>query len=131
MSDRCSGHCCRVFFLPRTPAELHAWRDGTTTVNGSTAEAEFIADMVIPLYESKAGDPSPITKKPQPQDAWYYTCRHRLPNGNCGVYEARPSLCRDYPYGGPCEYPGCTWASATEATRRHPPDVRAKDEVAA
>jgi Fe-S-cluster containining protein len=40
----------------------------------------------------------------------YYTCKNLSPAGDCVVYESRPTMCRDYPYGNPCDHAGtgCT-----------------------
>lgn len=38
-------------------------------------------------------------------EAYVYTCRHLQLNGDCGIYEDRPAMCRDYPYGQVCEFP--------------------------
>jgi Fe-S-cluster containining protein len=73
-------------------------------------EIETIADMVIPLG-ALAMSPSGIPCDPP---VWYYRCRHQLPSGDCGIYDTRPNLCRAYPYGRPCEYPGCTCEEARQ-----------------
>lgn len=40
---------------------------------------------------------------------YYYTCRHyNRKTGDCMAYDRRPKMCREYPYGRGCEYPGCT-----------------------
>ena len=45
------------------------------------------------------------------QGKWYIkfetTCEKLLPNGRCGIYETRPSICRDYPpTDRECEFEG-------------------------
>jgi Fe-S-cluster containining protein len=41
---------------------------------------------------------------------WYLevrtVCKHLQPDNRCGIYETRPSVCREYgmPEDGPCEY---------------------------
>lgn len=88
VSIACGGLCCRRFFLPLTPDEL-ACPDTMAT----KADGAYIADMVIHL---KTVD-----------DQSFYTCRHLREDGLCGSYETRPQMCRAFPYGGPCPFPGC------------------------
>ena len=86
--DRCTGHCCRSFPLlqyEKLMADPARHQDG-----------EQIAAMVVLIPES---------------DPPRFTCRNLQPNGDCGVYEARPAMCRDFPYDRRCGVPGCTWAS--------------------
>jgi Fe-S-cluster containining protein len=74
-------------------------------------DGEVIAEMVVPLSVSEAnerlerfGSDREYTSE---SEGHVYTCRHfddetRL----CTIYERRPEMCRDYPYGhnGGCEY---------------------------
>ncbi|NUO50701.1 MAG: YkgJ family cysteine cluster protein [Polyangiaceae bacterium] len=46
---------------------------------------------------------------PQSDAVIIWTCAHfDVETRNCGIYEKRPRMCREYPYGRPCELPGCT-----------------------
>jgi Fe-S-cluster containining protein len=56
-------------------------------------DGEQIAAMVIPIEPSENG--------------WWYTCRNLQEDGLCAVYETRPAMCREYPYGDQCMFPGC------------------------
>ena len=42
-----------------------------------------------------------------------FTCANVLPNGNCGIYERRPEMCRRFPFCGDrdaiCPFPDCEW----------------------
>jgi Fe-S-cluster containining protein len=39
-----------------------------------------------------------------------YTCKHfDKKKRECTIYEFRPMMCRDYPYGKGCNYAACTW----------------------
>lgn len=116
--SRCSGHCCKRFFLPLSPAELekaveavqrkergepYVWIDRygqERGLFGTKQDIETITDMVIVVEEKLVdGDRS-----------YFYTCKNLQPNGDCGIYETRPRMCSDYPYGKhPCPYPGCTF----------------------
>ena len=107
MSDgsRCTGHCCQSFPLTATMDEL--WTDSVLEeVGGRTrfgpGEAQKVVRMVLPL--------------PNIGDVQRYTCRHLLPSGDCGNYEDRPRVCRDYPYGQACQNPHCQWGAG-----RNPP----------
>jgi Fe-S-cluster containining protein len=109
MSERrCTGHCCRCFPLPKTPAELAsnyaAFLAGEMHENGKPLiqDIEKIAPMVIPLgSEQVYADGS---------KSQYYTCKHLQENGDCANYANRPLMCSEYPYGKPCRYAGagCT-----------------------
>jgi Fe-S-cluster containining protein len=121
MSDRCTGDCCRVFYLPFSPEELQenlrASRAGESQdANGHFIgqDIETVANMVIHLG---AFDRNPVTLAKIDGLANYYTCKHLQPNGDCGIYENRPRVCSGYPYGNHCNYPGCTWKDAAEKTR--------------
>ena len=40
---------------------------------------------------------------------WRYECQYLVKN-ECSIYESRPTICSDFPYGHPVEtYPGCVW----------------------
>lgn len=126
-SDRCNGHCCRHFFLPFSPAGLKAAAEHTREVldfiadHGELAhrpgrlaapywpDAPMVADMAVYLGQQAPGTVRTDPVELQPT-AGIYTCRHLQPNGDCGVYEHRPRMCREYPYGNTCEWgDACTW----------------------
>lgn len=97
---RCSGHCCKRFYLPLSPDELKQAR-----VQGRYTDIETIADMVIFLEKSKMR----VDGTEGPEEGHYYTCRHfDEASGNCGIYERRPRMCSEYPYGAACKYKACT-----------------------
>lgn len=117
---RCTGGCCAVFWLPRD-------------VPDTVADAEFIRDMRIELTPEQAserwskfvGDEPPVGMKPNASDAPVaggrsaYTCRHWDENTRlCTVYDQRPMLCRDYPYGQACSH-GCDFQVSAETVRRY------------
>lgn len=94
--SRCTGHCCRGFALEKSYEEVQAdyarWRKdpGTATI----PDIEKIAPMLIPLKHLR--------------NEWLYTCKHLQKNGDCGQYEARPRMCRDFPGDRPCPFPICS-----------------------
>lgn len=134
--SRCTGHCCRAFFLPYSPEEIRraylAWRDGKPVLRSSPESPEIpnlidihiIAPMVRHLGFGTRLDvapTSPITPTPEAPNSiapsgHFYTCVHLQQNGDCGIYDIRPTMCRDYPYGLPCRYPGCTFTAPSTAT---------------
>lgn len=117
MPDRtCPGSCCAVFTYldmdhPRFP---------------TTMDADFISDMLIQLdLVSAAERLTELGPDVQPEfldesDLFDWegrlltdptrrlmTCRHwDIETRLCTVYEQRPRMCRDYPYGRTCDY-GC------------------------
>jgi len=99
--SRCTGHCCRDFSLPFSPGELRR-----RVIFEGLLDGEQIADMVIYL-----GWRACVFKK----DGHRYTCRHLINGRDCGIYETRPVMCRDYPYGGRCKYEGCTRSLAIQS----------------
>ena len=124
MSDRCTGHCCHHFTLPMAPDEL--WAKYTATMKelenpqadqitmGGAPDARTVQDihLIAPMaiYLGKKEDsPMPVVEGYTPRkDQHWYTCKH-LVNGNCTIYEHRPAMCRNYPYGEDCNYADCTW----------------------
>ena len=94
---RCTGHCCRAFPLPFGPEELAAKAWGYQ-------DGEQIAAMAIYLGQLE-GPPEPHCSL---GPAHYYTCKNLQDNGDCGIYDDRPQMCRGYPYGGQCGYTACT-----------------------
>lgn len=127
MSDcsRCTGHCCKDFTLPISPMELkHEAEKHRRTGRSRWSEIEKVAAMVIFKFQDwtvsgvhrglrKARGSKRHGDLPQ----YHYTCKHfDAASGNCGDYENRPAMCRDYPYGRSCAYRGCTM-KAKEAPR--------------
>lgn len=67
--------------------------------------------MLIPISHQEAVDRRArfgVDLPVHADDGPFFRCRHwdettRL----CGIYDTRPAMCRDYPYGQPCEH-GCS-----------------------
>lgn len=135
MGDRCSGNCCREFSLPFTPAELAAkafWAfalgegplgDPITYLHG--IELSKIAQLAVFVRMCKPGDPNPAGS-PNTTGANHpvYTCRH-FDGANCTVYNERPNMCRDYPYGQPCEHSSCSWDKGRAGLHPEPVELEA------
>lgn len=127
MTDRCTGHCCAAFPLSYSPDELRenylCWKEQRFDKKGKDRNGTYflqdihlIAPMVryigrrtkhpiLNIYKAGAMKGS--------KQHWY-TCAHLQDNGDCGTYEYRPKMCRDYPYGNPCQWAnyGCTSVKA-------------------
>lgn len=103
MNGRCAGHCCKAFNLPYSPEELDAGAASDRFIDGKQ-----IAAMVIYLGKF-AGPPLELGAAPMNDGLTlhYYGCRNLLPSGDCGAYETRPGMCRDFPYARPCPHPEC------------------------
>lgn len=123
--SRCSGDCCKRFYLPLTPDELkyEATReDRYEKIRFNPKEMEQIYGMVIALAPSKDSKVGVDGFSAPPESGWYYTCKNfDTQTGNCLIYETRPDMCRDYPFYGEgyrnrCTYENCTWEEA-----RNPP----------
>jgi len=137
MSDRCTGHCCKCFTISLSPEEVaeayrfeqeckEKWKAGQDLptieacqdANGHSRiiDIEKLAPMLVLVAHT---DKNPLTGAPtlSGEPAYFYTCRHLLPSGDCGAYDERPGMCKDYPYGRACAYDGCTWTNAAKMTR--------------
>jgi len=129
--SECPGHCCRLFWLPFNEAQLQEvlwaqkrytddseyWPKGVPNYH----QASLVADLVVfrgeftreqlVEYGRRRGlavPPPPSTEDENKSGAWY-TCRCFDPETSlCTIYEARPDMCRNFPWFGECYYPGCT-----------------------
>ena len=114
----CKGDCCRRFTLPLSPEEIaenyRAWRQHE--LKGRRGKDHFghrlvdeiwlIAPMLRYIGES---DVATDGKKLNSKFHWY-ACVH-FDGKDCGIYGIRPKMCRDYPYGRKCQYPGCKYTN--------------------
>lgn len=136
-SDRCTGHCCMAFRLPLSPKELAAKAaepkpDMRRVPPGRRArdralyaDVQTIADMVVYLGEHPR-NPVALTNQPGESRvgvdgkvaiAHWYTCIYfDGDTRNCTIHRERPYMCRDFPYGRPCEFRACTWKSGPKRT---------------
>ncbi len=94
---RCTGHCCRGFALEQSYEEV--WKDYDRWRSDPSASAipdvHLIAPMLIPIKELRG--------------EWLYTCKHLRKTGDCGIYEHRPRMCREFPgEHRPCPFPICS-----------------------
>jgi Fe-S-cluster containining protein len=112
MGDRCTGHCCRKFPLSFPPCQIAdnygAWMRGEPKDHFGIdilTDIHLVAPAVRFTGESYTGDNG---------DRWLYSCIHLTDNRDCGIYDMRPAMCRDYPYGRKCQQEGCTWDYARQ-----------------
>lgn len=105
---RCTGHCCRGFTIPYSPAQLQsalaATRARVPPAPGLKIplDVEDIAPMAVPIEFVR-----PPADEGRP-DYWRYRCKHLASNGDCTIYARRPDMCVRYPYGKACPFDGCT-----------------------
>lgn len=84
LCDYCTAKCCRYFALPiDTP--------------GTLKDFDYIRWYLLHARATVFID----------DDTWYLlvhtTCKHLLPDNRCGIYHARPQICREYSTKD-CEY---------------------------
>lgn len=94
--DRCRGDCCRRIYLAyNTREEIAACGD---------PDAKQLSEMLVPLEDQfLAPDGLPVSLR----KGLFFTCKNLLENGDCGIYETRPGMCRRYPDGYQCPVPTC------------------------
>ena len=124
---RCSGHCCKAFTLPYSPDEIWAtyqrWRNqgtlqpimknGQLGTSGIPIDIFLIAPMLV--YKGLMFPPFKQVRPDEPRIKHHiYTCKHFDAKKKCTIYEYRPQMCRDYPYGKSCNYVACTWKERKE-----------------
>lgn len=103
--SRCSGQCCAGFHIPFSPDDLKkGWR--------ALQDGKQVKGMLVHLRVVPPGGDMPMGTNTSNEDAHIYTCKHHdKKTGDCSIYEQRPAMCRDYPYGKECEWDGCTYAN--------------------
>lgn len=100
VSMKCGGHCCRRYALPFSPDELAAaGADETSTL----MDIKQIAEMSIFLEIEDGGHK--------------YTCKNLTSDGLCGIYDDRPRMCSQYPYGRSCAFPQCEAKEVADGAR--------------
>ncbi len=127
----CNGLCCKKFYLPISPTELQEEARKATLdplyKRYNPREVKQIAAMVIPLGFSKKD----VNGKTwgDGEGGWYYTCMyHDDVSGRCLIYDHRPNMCSEYPYGKACRYNKCVsnpWWQHYDLTRWVVETVRA------
>jgi Fe-S-cluster containining protein len=93
------GACCRVLTLEQSPAEIQGIA-AITSVLGIPSDHVFAAAHWRPLTRDEAMQRNPFYTARLPQDAHLYTCDQLGADGRCLSYDARPLVCRGYPWYG-------------------------------
>lgn len=137
---RCTGHCCHSVVIALSPKEL---QEMAALPKGDLGrridDIDILADMLIyhgqfptnPI--SKTWSESWSTKAlrmgmladmkeedKETQTSHFYGCRHVKLNGDCGIYENRPKLCRTYPDGRLCDFQDCTMSLENQVAQVEP-----------
>ncbi len=106
--DRCRGGCCKEFYLRVSLRELKVMYDLEVS---SGVENKYVRDIktVYPMLidRDELGDSN---GNPLGYQNHRYECRNLQPNGDCGIYEKRPWMCRSFPNDRPCPNADCTWS---------------------
>lgn len=112
----CDGRCCSIFNYPHTPEFLKFRHE---SLNGYPDD-KMLSEMLVRLTPKEAIERAEkfgvVPPRGMTREQWaektgpVYTCKHwdeetRL----CTVYDKRPQMCRDYPYGKRCQH-GCGYA---------------------
>jgi Fe-S-cluster containining protein len=126
--DRCSGHCCKCVTIRMSPEDLRVAAEDAKKKGLKTEELQLY-EILIPLgdfpsnplmklwgesWSEKAlkmgttAEHRVRAKKNTGYQQHFYTCRHIQMNGDCGIYETRPQMCRTYPNGKLCDFEECT-----------------------
>lgn len=97
---RCkTGECCTRLALPLNPDSLQK----AAAANPDHKEIVQIARMLKPVgFVPSTG-------------FTVYSCKNVLLNGNCAIYEDRPTMCRNYPNGKECPFESCTYKARKKA----------------
>jgi Fe-S-cluster containining protein len=114
LCNRC-GACCRVLRLDQSAAEIGAMA-ALTRALGIPSDHAFAAEHWRPLTRQEAMLRNPFYTSRLPEDAHLYTCDQLGEDGRCRAHEARPLVCRGYPWYGepprdmPLADPRCGYA---------------------
>lgn len=150
VQDRCTGQCCTAFTLPYSPDEMkakyEAWirkpadqlrmSQDETLLQGRESVPEdvhLVYPMLVHLGEhvtSPVRGISMLNKwKHSDRPTHWYTCKH-FDKGtkNCTIYDHRPQMCREYPYGNKCEYKGCSWSEHAAKKEPKPKHMKLKSD---
>ena len=124
-TDRCTGHCCKAFNLnmERLKADYHhamERRRRHKRLSMDDKEAIQIFEMIVPLPPTRVGphgNPHEPLAMITPDwhagtSAVWYRCKNVKENGDCGIYEKRPSMCSRYPNESACLFIRCTSRAA-------------------
>lgn len=99
----CNGKCCEDFFLAYSPSELKEsyeyWREQKYETGRTFLDDIWLIYPMVRLARTEQEDGKTLH---------YYRCTHLTVEGKCGIYENRPAMCAEYPYGRECRFCGVT-----------------------
>ena len=111
--SRCTGHCCKKFTLPFTPAKLRllftgkgdASFDGEVhRYDAKEIQTVFLMSKFLGMSKTDPADGSELINSVP-----VYTCRnYNEVTNDYNIYDHRPVMCRKYPNGEKCRYTECT-----------------------
>lgn len=136
-SDRCTGHCCRSVSISMSPEELKAMYELPKGDSKREKDIDRLYEMLIYLGDFPS---NPLLKlwtetwgekalRLGTTDTWrakahgpqhFYGCRHIQLNGDCGIYDDRPTMCRRYPNGSLCDFEDCTMSVKDQVDQLEP-----------
>ena len=121
----CSGECCKQFTLPYSYGFIKrawmSWRSGDEFIwygkkRSRPHDIDILFPMLIPLSRNQTNESSGVS---QTTRRYIYTCKHfNTKDKICMFYEFRPTMCKQYPYGGICTYKGCRFTGHGSSTRK-------------
>ena len=96
LCDRCyaPGNCCRQFALENADGKPSFW-----IADGLGAVYEWLEKYSLPFVPKEIHRVG-RDRRDLSWATWWFKCPKLLPDGRCGIYEARPQLCRDFEAGG-------------------------------
>jgi Fe-S-cluster containining protein len=108
--SRCTGHCCRRFYIKWD------WLDYMTHPESVLGEDERLILSMIVLQDWYVDEDGVL-------GGASFGCRNLGADGNCAIYEKRPLMCRNYPYGNECKFAGCTLSDSEKVVQIQPSQV--------
>jgi hypothetical protein len=91
------GACCRVLTLAQSPEEVRQMA-ALTAVLGIPSDHQFAAEHWQPLTRAEAMRRNPGYTLRLAPEAHLYFCDMLAADGRCLAHEARPWVCRGYPW---------------------------------
>lgn len=90
---RVPGHCCTRLHLSGGVFDKTYWVDDPAALG----DVQRTLDSAGLPFKPLAFDPENLFFNVQGFYGYFlFTCPQLLPNGRCGIYHARPQVCRDY-----------------------------------
>ena len=88
------GACCKSFTLRNAHGTVTEWKD-----SWKADALKRVQRDKLPFLPVSFGDEKDDSKSGRVYGVVRYSCPKLLPNGRCGCYADRPSICRRYQPG--------------------------------